>query len=77
LEYDLVFFLEAYNQPVPMTMDMPSSRRHRIVKIREEIVRSRGKPKGQFSYATGLDPQPRDPAMLAAHQQAVANQQQK
>jgi len=58
-------------------MDMPSSRRHRFVKIREEIVRSRGKPKNQFSYNTGLDPRPRDPAMLEAHQQSVANQQQK
>jgi hypothetical protein len=55
LEYELVFLLEAYNQPVPMSMDMPSSRRHRFVKIREEIVRSRGKPKGP-SYATGIDP---------------------
>jgi uncharacterized protein (DUF1786 family) len=74
LEYDLVFFLEAYQQPVMLTMDMPSSRRHRFVKIREEIVRSKGKPKGQ-SYSTGIDPQSSDPAMQAAHQRALDHQQ--
>ncbi len=55
----MVILLEAYRQPYDAIMAMPSSRRHRIVKIREEIVRN---PKGNDpkqapgAYHTGLSP---------------------
>jgi len=70
----MVFLLEAYNMPPSESMDLPSSRRHRLVKIREEIVRSKGKPKGTQPYATGINPSPRDPSMMAAHQASVDRQ---
>lgn len=62
LEHDIVFLLEAYNQPYGDVMSMPSSRRHRLVKIREEIVRTRktGGNKG-LSYSTGLSPASQQP----------------
>jgi hypothetical protein len=58
-----VFLFEAYQQPYESVMAMPSSMRHRFVKIREEIVRTKGKPTGGAvpSYATGLDPRPQNP----------------
>lgn len=55
----MVILLEAYRQPYDSIMSMPASRRHRIVKIREEIVRN---PKGTGgkaapgTYHTGLSP---------------------
>jgi len=54
LEHDVVFLFEAYNQPYMDVMQMPSSRRHRLVKIREEIVRSRNRgPQAPPAYHTG------------------------
>jgi len=54
VEHDVVFLFEAYNQPYMDVMQMPSSRRHRLVKIREEIVRSRKRgPAAPPSYHTG------------------------
>ena len=63
LEHDIVFLLEAYNQPYGDVMAMPSSRRHRLVQIRKEIVQSRGKNKGAQSraYSTGLSQSSRTP----------------
>jgi len=53
LEHDVVFLMEAYNQPYGDVMQMPSSRRHRVVKIREEIVRSRKHGRQPTAYHTG------------------------
>jgi hypothetical protein len=38
LESDIICLFEAYNQPYDDIMNMPSSRRHRLIKIREMIV---------------------------------------
>jgi len=54
----MVFLLEAYKLAPSESMSMPSSRRHRLVKIREEIVRSRGKGGRATSaprHVTGLN----------------------
>ena len=53
-----MFLFEAYNQPYMDVMQMPSSRRHRLVKIREEIVRVRDRGGGRpsASYQTGTAP---------------------
>lgn len=60
LEYDILFLMEAYNQPYDSIMAMPSSRRHRIVKMRAEIVRqakdSRSGQTTVSSGATGINP---------------------
>lgn len=52
LEFDLQFLLEAYQQGYMDVMAMPSSRRHRIVKTREEIVRRRNAAASDGSVAT-------------------------
>ena len=61
-----MFLMEAYNQPYSDVMSMPSSRRHRLVKIREEIVRTRkggggGGTQRQVTYSTGLNPHTSQP----------------
>lgn len=63
LENDILFLMEAYNQPYDSIMAMPSSRRHRIVKAKEEITRQRNADGGGASsgesISTGLDPFPK------------------
>jgi len=58
VEYEMIFLLEAYKLAPSETMGLPSSRRHRLVKIREEIVRSRGRGGGSAATprnVTGLN----------------------
>ena len=43
LEHDMVLLMESYNMPYNDIMSMPTSRRHRLVKTREDIIKQRNK----------------------------------
>jgi hypothetical protein len=64
LEHDILFLMEAYQQPYESIMAMPSSRRHRLVKMKEEITRQQraGEKGGQVisggGAPNGLAPAP-------------------
>lgn len=49
LEHDILFLLEHYKQPYDVTMSMPSSRRHRIIKAKVEINRRQEQAQRQQS----------------------------
>jgi hypothetical protein len=58
----MVVLMKGCQQPYESIMAMPSSRRHRLVKIQEEIVRSSSKPQSRrATYTTGLSPHPQQP----------------